>query len=399
MRGNPGDLALFGGAPAFATPRTVGRPSVGDRAAFLRRVEAVLDAEWFTNFGPQNAEFEAAVAGVAGVDHCVAAGNATVALEMVVGNAAEGWRLGDEVIVPSLTYPATAQAVSWRGLRPVFADADPVSGLIDPEHVESLITDRTRAILGVHLFGQVCDVERLEKIADGNGLRLYFDAAHAIGCTHDGKPIGGFGDAEVFSFHATKIVNCLEGGAITTNDPDIADRMRAARSFGFGPDHMVGGTGTNGKLNEVEAAMGLTSLAALATTIEHNRRLYECYVRALHGIPGVTTFSYDHRDTNNHHYMMCTVDAAVTGLHRDLLLDVLRAENVLAQPYFSMGVHQMPAYRDDAASLPRTEALCEQLLALPTGVTVDESDVDTIAEVIRFAVAHGPDVTARRGAQ
>lgn len=165
----------------------------------------------------------------------------------------------------------------------------------------------------MHVWGQACDVRRLEKIAESNGLRLYFDAAPALGCTHNDTPIGGFGDAEVFSFHATKIVNSFEGGAIVTDDDALAERMRAVRNFGFGPDGRVGHIGTNAKLNEAAAAMGLTSLDALADTMIHNRANYELYRAELAGIPGVRPVEYASQHRNNHHYMMITVDEAAAG--------------------------------------------------------------------------------------
>ncbi|THA30080.1 aminotransferase class I/II-fold pyridoxal phosphate-dependent enzyme [Streptomyces sp. A1277] len=391
------ELALFGGRPAFLRDRRVGRPNQGDRQRFLDRMNQVLDNEWLSNMGPFMHEFEARVAELAGVRHCVSLCNATVALQMLVGDEATGGAPGDEVIVPALTFPATAHAVRWRGLRPVVCDVDPVTGLIDPDRVEALITPRTRAIIGVHLWGQACDVRRLEKIAETNGLRLCFDAAPALGCTYEDTPIGGFGDAEVFSFHATKIVNSFEGGAIVTDDDALAARMRAVRNFGFGPGGRVEEVGTNGKLNEAAAAMGLTSLDALEDTVAHNRANYETYRAALAAVPGVRPLEYDARHRNTHHYMMVTVDRAAAGLHRDVLLDVLRAENIVAQPYFPEAMHQLRPYADESTvPLPHAEALCEQLLALPTGPGVSADDIGAISEVVRAAVAHGPEVTARR---
>lgn len=393
------DLALFGGTPAFQDTRRVGRPNQGDRGRFLERINRVLDNEWLSNMGPLMHEFEARVAEVAGVRHCVSLCNATVALQMLVGDLATLAEPGDEVIIPALTFPATAHAVHWRGLRPVVCDVDPVSGLIDPDQVEQLITPRTRAIMGVHLWGQACDVQKLEKIAESYGLRLYFDAAPAFGCTYGDTPIGGCGDAEVFSFHATKVVNSFEGGAIVTDDDELAERMRMVRNFGFGRDGRVEVAGTNAKLSEAAAAMGLTSLDALDSTIAHNRGNYLAYREALAGIPGVVPVEYDERNRNSHHYMMVTVDAADAGLHRDVLLAVLRAENILAQPYFNEAMHQLRPYAGATTpTLAGAESLCERLLALPTGPQVNAADVQVISDIIRAAVVHGPEVTTRHTA-
>ncbi|MFI8091859.1 aminotransferase class I/II-fold pyridoxal phosphate-dependent enzyme [Streptomyces sp. NPDC086080] len=397
MKHRTEDLALFGGPPAFLHNRRVGRPNQGDRARFLERMNRVLDNEWLSNMGPLMYEFEERVAQLVGVRHCVSLCNATVALQMLVGDATTGGAPDDEVIVPALTFPATAHAVRWRGLRPVVCDVNPVTGLIDPDAVEALITPRTRAIVGVHLWGQPCDVLRLEKIAESNGLRLFFDAAPALGCTHGDRPLGGFGHAEVFSFHATKVVNAFEGGAIVTDDDALAARMRAVRNFGFGPDGLVELLGTNGKLSEAAAAMGLTSLDALEDNIAHNRAMYEAYLAALSGVPGVRVLEYDPQHRNNHHYMMINVEEQGAGVHRDLLLEVLRAENILAQPYFRQAMHQLRPYADESpAPLPHAERLCGQLLALPTGPGVSTTDVEVIGDVVRAAVALSGEVTARR---
>ncbi|MGC4807690.1 aminotransferase class I/II-fold pyridoxal phosphate-dependent enzyme [Micromonospora sp. DT233] len=389
-------LALFGATPAFDVARVVGRPNPIDRARFLERLNRALDSEWLSNMGPLMHEFEARIAEQAGVRHCVSVCNATVGLQLLAADEATGGRPGDEVIVPALTFAATAHAVAWRGLTPVFCEVDPVTGLIDPDHAERLVTPRTRAIIGVHLWGQACDATRLAKIAESNRLRLYFDAAPAVGCTYGDTPVGGLGDAEVFSFHATKVVHSFEGGAVVTNDDALADRLRAARNFGFGADGTVHLVGTNGKLSEASAAMGLTSLETLDEISARNRVNYEQYRRALAGIPGVAVLDYDGPNRNNHHYLMVTVTAERSGLHRDVLLDVLRAENVRARPYFAQPLHLMRPYlRPDTRALPHAEALCGRLLALPTGPQVDADDITRIGEVVRTAVSDAPAVVAR----
>ncbi|WP_247597727.1 aminotransferase class I/II-fold pyridoxal phosphate-dependent enzyme [Streptomyces sp. RKND-216] len=400
VKGGIDDLALFGGARAFERNHRVGRPNPIVRERFLERLNRALDTEWLSNMGPLSEEFEQRVAELAGTRHCVSMCNATVALQMLVGDPGTGAESGDEVIVPALTFPATAHAVAWRGLRPVFCDVDPVTGLIDPDRIPELLSPRTRAILGVHLWGQACDVPRLEKIAAGAGVRLFFDAAPAVGCTHDDTRIGAFGDAEVFSFHATKVVNSFEGGAVVTNDDDLAERLRQARNFGFTSDGTVGLVGTNGKMSEAAAAMGLTSLESLEETIAHNRANHRTYLRALADVPGVTPYDYGLRHRNSHHYMMVTVEPEQTGLDRDLLLQVLHAEHVLARPYFSEPLHRMKPYAGAApTTLPGAEYLCRRLLALPTGPAVRDEDIEIICDVVRVAVAHGPEVRRRRAAR
>jgi len=249
-------LAIFGGRPAFAEKLHVGRPNIGDRARLLKRIEDILDRRWLTNNGPYVQEFERRIAETIGVKHCIATCNGEMGLEIAI----RALELKGEVIVPAFTFVASAHALQWQEITPVFADIDPETHLIHPASVRRLITPRTTAILGVHIWGQTCAIEALEEIAREHHLRLLFDAAHAFGCTRHGRSIGTFGDAEVFSFHATKFVNSLEGGAIVTNHDDLARKIRLMKNFGFFGYDDVGYIGTNGKMNEFSAAMGLTSL-------------------------------------------------------------------------------------------------------------------------------------------
>ena len=223
------DLAIHGATPAFAEPLHVGRPNIVDRDAFLARVAQVLDNQWLTNNGPLVQEFEARIAAHLGVKHCVAMCNGTIALEIAI----RALGLTGEVIVPSWTFVATAHALYWQGITPVFADIDPDTHNLDPDAVRRMITPRTSGIIGVHLWGRAAPVEALQAIADEHGLKLMFDAAHAFGSTHRGQSIGRFGACEVFSFHATKSFNTMEGGAVTTNDDALAETLRLMRNFGF----------------------------------------------------------------------------------------------------------------------------------------------------------------------
>ncbi len=206
--------ALCSGAPAFAETIHVGRPNMPCRERFLDRIDQMLSSRWLTNHGPLNDEFERSVAEIAGTRHCIATCNGTVALELAI--SALGMR--GEVIVPSFTFVATVHALARQGIRPVFCDIDPDTHCLDVAKVEEAITSETTGILGVHLWGNVCATRALEDLARRTGLKLLFDAAHAFGCATDGRSVGTAGDAEVFSFHATKFVHSIEGGAIVTNE-------------------------------------------------------------------------------------------------------------------------------------------------------------------------------------
>src|SRR2546425_264423 len=201
MRSSPDELAIFGGAPAFEEPRHVGAPNLGNRERLLERIGAAYDRRWLTNEGPLVKEFERRVADVSGVEHCVAVSSGTTGLQLL----ARAPELTGEVIVPSFTFVATAHALAWLGLKPVFCEVDPDTHTLDPNMLPALVTPRTSAIVGVHLWGRPCEIDELGEFAANRRLALLFDAAHAIGCSYRGRSIGAFGDGSVFSSHATKV--------------------------------------------------------------------------------------------------------------------------------------------------------------------------------------------------
>ena len=379
-------LALFGASPAFDTPLHVGRPNLGDRARLDARIDEMFERRWLSNNGPFVQEFEERLQEITGAEHCIAMCNGTIALEVVV----RALGLSGEVIVPSFTFVATAHALRWHGITPVFADADPDTHNLDPAAVEPLITPRTTAIVGVHLWGRGCDTDALEALARRHDLRLVFDAAHAFGASHDGRMIGRFGDAEIFSFHATKFVNAFEGGAVATDDAALAERVRLMNNFGFAGQDNVRTLGTNGKMSEMSAAMGLTSLESMDEIVAANRRNYHAYRRALKDIPGLHVSPYDEEERCNYQYVIVEVDEETCGLSRDDLVEVLSAENVLARRYFYPGCHRMEPYCTEhpevGERLPVTERLSNRLLALPTGTTVGQGDVKEIGHILSSAI-------------
>lgn len=355
----------------------------------------MLDNVWLTNNGPFVQELEETIARYVGVKHCIAICNGTVALEIVT----RALGLKGEVIVPSFTFVATAHALQWQEITPVFCDVAPGTHHIDPNRVEELITPRTTGIMGVHVWGSACDVDALQEIADRRGLHLLFDAAHALGCSYKGTLIGNFGDAEVFSFHATKFFNSFEGGAIVTNDDALAEKIRFMRNFGFAGYDRVDYIGINGKLTEIHAAMGLTSFESLDDFIAVNARNYHVYQRELSDIPGVRLYAYNEQEKLNYQYIILEIDDRVTGISRDDLVKILHGENVLARRYFYPGCHQMEPYRSyfphAGLLLPETERLTLRVMSLPTGTSVDEATVAEICDLIRFATAHGHEITAK----
>jgi dTDP-4-amino-4,6-dideoxygalactose transaminase len=379
------DLAINGAPPAFQEPLHVGRPNVGDRDQFISMVRQLLDRNWLTNNGPLVQELERRIAVFLGVRNCVAMCNGTIALEIAI----RALELTGEVIVPSYTFIATAHALHWQGITPVFVDIDSTTHNLDPAAVRRAITSRTTGIIGVHLWGRAAPVEELQVIADEHGLQLMFDAAHAFGCTSGQRMIGNFGACEVLSFHATKFFNTFEGGAVVTNDDALAAKMRLMRNFGFAGYDNVIHPGTNGKMTEICAAMGLVNLESIDSVIETNRRQHMTYAGALSGIDDLSLLSFDIDERNNFQYAVIEVSANCR-VPRDQIVAALHAENVLARKYFWPGCHRMEPYRTlyptAGAALPCTTVVADRVVLVPTGDSLSELQVEAIGAILRAFV-------------
>jgi len=378
----------------FRQPLHVGAPNIGDRELFQARVDAMFDRRWLTNHGELALQFEEELKGFLGVGHCIAMCNGTTALEIAI----RALGMEGEVIVPSLTFVATAHALQWQGIAPVFCDVDPETLCLDPNEVEKLVTPRTTGIVGVHLFGQGCDVEALRSIADARGLRLMFDAAHAFGNTIGGRRIGGFGECEMFSFHATKFFNAFEGGAVATNNAALAGKIRLMQNFGFSDWDAVDHVGINGKMTEVCAAMGLANLQSVGRFREANRRNRAAYARGLAQIPGLRLRGEPadaDRAAANNQYVVVEVSGEYP-LSRDELMRRLHAENILVRRYFWPGCHRMEPYKtlypEVGKRLPATEAFLERVLLFPTGTAVSVAAIGKMLALVgRWADVEVPD--------
>jgi len=387
------DLAILGGSPVFSQLLHVGRPNLPSSEALFARLRRVLERRWLTNDGLEVREFESRIAGLCCVRNCIAVCNGTMALQIAIRAAG----FTGEVIVPSFTFVATSHALQWLGIKPVFCDIDDTYCL-DPSRVEELITPYTSGILAVHLWGRTCNVEALEKICRRRNLRLIFDAAHAFQCSRNGRIVGGFGCAEVLSFRATKFLNTAEGGAVLTDDDAFAQSCRRLRNFGFVREDQVQSIGTNGKMSELHASLGLASLDDLPEFITANQRNYADYATQLASVPGFTLLRYDTHESNNYQYIVVEVDES-SGLDRDQWHVLLRAENVMVRRYFFPGCHRMEPYRtlypDAGLRLPRTEQACGRILCLPTGTALGPSEIGRICELLRFAAQNAVEIRSR----
>ena len=367
----------------------VGRPNIGNRERFLERVNEILDRRWLSNNGPVVQEFEKKVAAFLGVKNVVAMCNATAAIEI----ACRALDLKGEVIVPSYTFVATAHALQWQEITPVFCDMDPAMHNLDAAKIEKLITPKTTGIIGVHVWGRGCDTNEIESIAAKRNLKVMYDASHGFGCSKGGRMLGTFGECEVFSFHATKFINALEGGVVATNNDALAYQMRMMTNFGFTGFDKVEYLGINGKMNEISAAMGLTNLEAMEEIIAINRRNYEAYKTGLAAVPGISVIDYDPAERNNYQYVVIEVDPEVCSRNRDEIVEALHAENIIARKYFWPGCHKMEPYRslqpNAGLLLPETERVAARVIVLPTGQTIEEETVQRVCRVIKEALVAG----------
>ena len=366
--------------PDLEPPLHVGQLNRPPFPEFRAMVEDVFVRGVFTDRGPLEQTLDRALAEHFGVRNAISVVNGTAALMLLL----RALDVRGEVITTAFTFPATLQALTWAGMTPVFCDVDPRTHVLSASMVEAKIGPATAAILGVHIWGRGCDPVALEGLARRRGLKLVFDAAHATGCTFEGRRIGGFGDGEIFSFHATKILNGAEGGCITTDDDDLAARLRRMRDFGEEGSSASDLLRLNAGLSEAQAAMALLGLRHLPDWTEENRRRYELYRAELAGIAGVSFVDYAANEQSNFQFVVVAISPAAFGMTRDELLKTLYARQVFVRRYFSPGLHRTPPFSDGGvADLPVTDSLCETLLQLPTGQAITADHVRAICAVIR----------------
>jgi len=349
----------------------VGRPNMPDKEKVLAKFAQVLDNQWLTNMGPMSLELEERIASMLGAKHCICVCNATIGLELLQ----RALNLKGEVIIPSFTFIATAHSLRWQRIDPVFCDVRVEEHLIDPTKIEELITPRTSAIMAVPIWGQPCDYTALQAIADEHGLKLIFDSAHAFGCKSGDQHLGGFGDAEVFSFHATKVFSTGEGGAIITNSDQLAEKLRLMRNFGFEKKDTVINIGTNAKMSEFAAAYGLVHLDELDTIIEQNKKIHEAYLDEFNDFREITFLGYQFPGKSNYQYVVAYVAKDI----RDSLVDYFHAHGILLRRYFHPGCHRMEPYAShkqyQGLLLSNTDKISSEIVVFPTGTQVTPSTI------------------------
>lgn len=376
-------LAILGGRPSFEQPINVGQLYFPQWQRYEVAMRGIFDRNYYNNNGPLLTQFEQQLGHFFGVKHAICVSNATFGLMMLV----ESLGISGKVIVPSFTFIASVQALAWTQLTPVFCDVDATTHQLDPKKVSQLVDDEVSAVMAVNLWGGACQIMELDALCEEHDLKLLFDSAHATGCEVGGKKIGGFGSAEVFSFHATKMLSTTEGGCITTNNDDLASRLRSMRPSYGTPQTLDDIKVINARMSEAQAAIGLLNLADFEKNRQHNEDIYRCYASGLSGITGIRLVKPAGVSRSNYQYIVVLVEDERFGMTRDQLQNALIAENVNARRYFYPGVHRTiefePFFSAQNTPLPSTEKLCHSCLQLPVGAGVTIQIAGKICDLIK----------------
>jgi len=363
-------------------PIYVTQPFVPPLEEFIPYLEEIWERKWLTNAGPFHQKLEKALAEYLGVKHLALFTNGTLALI----TALQTLRITGEVITTPFSFVATAHSLLWNNIKPVFVDIDPVTLNLAPDQIESAITPQTTAILPVHCYGTPCDVERIQQIADTYGLKVIYDAAHAFAVRHKGESLLNQGDLSILSFHATKVFNTFEGGAIVCPDVKTKQRIDYLKNFGFADEVTVVAPGINGKMNEVQAAFGLLQLKHVDNLIARRRDIDACYRQALADLKGITCLEIPDDMESNFSYFPIMVDGNYP-ISRDALYQKLRDNGIFSRRYFYPLISDMPMYRGlpsaAASNLPVAKRVSKQVLCLPIYPALKREEVDMILRLIR----------------
>jgi dTDP-4-amino-4,6-dideoxygalactose transaminase len=346
-------------------------PRVNNLNLIIERLKKVFATGQMTNNGPFLQEFEQQLTFKIG-SPCTALSDGTQALVLLM----KGLGLRGNVIVPSFTFCATIHAIVWAGLKPKFIDIDPETYNLDPEKVKEAIDENTSAILGVHVFGNPCNIDKLQEIATLNNLKLIFDAAHAFGAKYNNIPIGNFGDGETFSTHATKTLITGEGGFVSTKNKPLQNYLKQARNFGFINEKETSFIGINAKMSELHALIGLDSLGNIKTNLEKKKQIVQLYKRLLNEVPGIRFQKVETNSEHGYFFFSILIDSGKYGLNRDQLSEKLNEVGIQTRKYFYLPIHQHSAYSSEyKVDLPVTEMVAKNILCLPAHDQITDEEV------------------------
>src|SRR5215831_1124176 len=369
----------------FEQPIYVVRPLLPSLPSYTEALKGIWERQWLTNKGPLHDELEGALRAHLRAPYLSLTGNGTTALSLIF----KALELSGDIITTPFTSPATPNSARWCGLTPVFADIDPVTWTLDPNAVERAITPRTSAILGVHIYGMPCKLDALQTIAKRHRLKLVYDGAHAFGTEIDGEPISQFGDATALSFHATKFYNTGEGGAVATPDPALKKRIDLLRTLGIQDETTVALPGINGRMNELQAALGLANLELVEQEYRERSRVAEIYRSRLKDIDGLSVFELPSHVRNSHNYFVIRIDGS-GRMDRDRLNDRLKAFNLFTRRYFFPLCSEFPFYRAMESSrlenLKVAHRTSREVLCLPFYGKLGETNARRVGDIVEYVL-------------
>jgi dTDP-4-amino-4,6-dideoxygalactose transaminase len=362
---------------------TVSSPLLPDLKDFVPYLEDIWESKWLTNNGAHHERLEKTLCEYLGVEHLNLFSNGTLALIV----ALQALKISGEVITTPYSFVATTHSLWWNNIKPVFVDIEPETFTIDPDRIEAAITPATTAIMPVHVYGNPCKVDKIQKIADTYGLRVIYDAAHAFGVRRNGVSVLNDGDLSILSFHATKVYSTIEGGAIVCHDRKMKDRIDFLKNFGFAGETTVVAPGINAKMNEVQAAFGLLSLKVVDEAIARRKKITTAYregladIRGIHFLPEVDDLQ------QNYGYFPVLVDDTEYGMRRDELYELMKSRHIFGRRYFYPLISDFPTYRGlpsaTRENLPVATRVASQVICLPMHHNLTEEDVKDIVQIIK----------------
>ncbi len=348
---------------------------------YVNEIKSIWDSHWLTNMGVKHKEFQSKLKEFMGVSNVELMVNGHMALEMIL----QAYDLKGEVITTPFTFASTTHAIVRNGLTPVFCDIKEDDHTIDPDKIEDLITDKTCAIVPVHVYGNICDVEKIETIAKKHDLKVIYDAAHTFGEDYKGVGIGNFGDASIFSFHATKVFNSIEGGCVCFSDSSIEKRLYNLKNFGIKDAETVEAVGANAKMNEFQAAMGLCNLRYLNENIEKRKKLVKLYQEMLDDIEGISVWHEQNNVAHNYAYFPIVINKEIYGLDRDEVFDLLMRYDICPRKYFYPLTCDFDAYKGEfgGAHCEVARKISISVLTLPIYPDLETETVEKICRIIK----------------
>lgn len=358
------------------------RPMTPKLPKFFSQVEDICKKKWLTNFGSYHEQLEHELTNLLDVNYLNLTNNGTSAL--LIALKALNLPLGSEVITSPFTFAATCHSIVWNGLVPVFCDIEEENFTIDPKKIEALITPKTKAILGVHVYGFACKIEEIAQIAQKYDLKVIYDAAHAFNTFYNGKGIGNYGDATVFSFHSTKLFNTVEGGAVSSSNPLFYEIVHKLSNFGISDEEHVDFIGLNAKMNEIQAAWGLSNLEIYSSEFKRREKIYDFYFSSLFGKKGITIPRFKDKNTKSYQYFPILLDKVLEPNSRNKLYENFVKHNIYARKYFYPACSDYPCYSNIRGrnNLHVTNDVKSRILCLPFYGDLSDDQLDEIVKII-----------------